>query len=79
MCCNVPPSRLSNQARFILEKCDGTLTVENKRKKAMIDELQRKGFDSDPVKRWKKAQLREEEEGGDGSDTDEEAVAAAGK
>ncbi len=41
--------RLSNQARFILEKCDGSLTVENKRKKAMVDELQRKGFDSDPV------------------------------
>ncbi len=44
-----PFFRLSNQARFILEKCDGSLTVENKRKKAMVDELQRKGFDSDPV------------------------------
>jgi len=50
--------RLTNQARFILEKCDGTLTVENKRKKAMIDELQRKGYDSDPIKKWKNAQLR---------------------
>jgi len=49
--------KLTNQARFILEKCDGTLTVENKRRKAMIDELLRKGYDSDPVKKWKNAQL----------------------
>ena len=42
------------QARFILEKCSGKLTIENKKKKDMIAELQRKGFDSDPVKSWKK-------------------------
>jgi len=42
--------KLSNQARFILEKCDGTLKVENKKKKIMIDELARRGYDSDPVK-----------------------------
>ena len=49
--------KLSNQARFILEKCDGSLVVENKKKKIMVDELQRKGFDSDPVKKWKKGQV----------------------
>lgn len=30
--------------------------IENKKKKDMIAELQRKGFDSDPVKSWKKLQ-----------------------
>jgi len=48
--------RLSNQARFILEKCDGSLTIENKKKKIMITELQRKNFDPDPVKKWKAVQ-----------------------
>ena len=49
--------KLSNQARFILEKCDGSLVVENKKKKVMVEELQRRGFDSDPVKKWKKGQV----------------------
>merc|ERR1719486_1664843 len=48
--------KLSNQARFILEKCDGSLKIENKKKKMMIDELSRRGYDSDPVKAWKKTQ-----------------------
>merc|ERR1711872_683709 len=48
--------KLSNQARFILEKCDGSLKVENKKKQLMIDELSRRGYDSDPVKAWKKSQ-----------------------
>ena len=37
--------KLSNQARFILEKCDGSLVIENKKKKVMIAELQKKNFD----------------------------------
>ena len=61
--------KLSNQARFIIEKCDGSLVVENKKKKAMIAELQRKNFDPDPVKRWKKTQ-EEQTESGDESDSD---------
>merc|ERR1712062_784472 len=48
--------KLSNQARFILEKCDGSLIIEKKKKKVMISELQKKNFDADPVKRWKAAQ-----------------------
>ena len=49
--------KLSNQARFILEKCDGTLKIENKKKKIMIEELSKRGYDSDPVKAWKKSQV----------------------
>merc|ERR1712242_581460 len=53
--------RLSNQARFILEECDGTLTVENKKKKVMIEELQRRKYDPDPVKKWKAVQGKTDE------------------
>ena len=67
--------KLSNQARFILEKCDGRLVIENKKKKDMIEELQRKGFESDPVKMWKIAQDRdaalEQEENSDSESVDD--------
>ena len=53
-------AKLTNQARFILEKCDGTLTVENKKKKDMIAELARRGYDSDPLVAWKLLQNRDE-------------------
>ena len=43
-------------SRFILEKCDGKLTIENKKKKDMIAELVKRGYDSDPVKAWKASQ-----------------------
>jgi len=49
-------AKLSNQARFIIEKCDGSLVVENKKKKSMMAELQRRNYDPDPVKRWRKTQ-----------------------
>lgn len=52
-------SRLTNQARFILEKIQGTLVIENKRKKELIQMLQQMGYDSDPVKAWKQAQEKE--------------------
>ncbi|KAJ8927719.1 hypothetical protein NQ314_019780 [Rhamnusium bicolor] len=32
-------NKLSNQARFIMEKCSGKLTVENKKRKTIVDEL----------------------------------------
>lgn len=41
-----------------MEKCDGSLTIENKKKKNMIDELIRRGFDPDPVKKWKANQVK---------------------
>ncbi|KAF3853418.1 hypothetical protein F7725_014106 [Dissostichus mawsoni] len=53
-------AKLSNQARFILEKIQGTLVIENKPKKELIRMLQEMGFDSDPVKAWKQAQEKEE-------------------
>uniref|UniRef100_A0A3Q1BTU6 DNA topoisomerase 2 n=1 Tax=Amphiprion ocellaris TaxID=80972 RepID=A0A3Q1BTU6_AMPOC len=55
-------AKLTNQARFILEKIQGTLVIENKPKKELIRMLQQMGYDSDPVKAWKHAQEKEEEE-----------------
>ncbi|XP_043215236.1 DNA topoisomerase 2-alpha-like isoform X2 [Amphibalanus amphitrite] len=72
-------SRLSNQARFILEKCDNKLTIENKKKKDMIAELVKRGYDSDPVKAWKVAQQQLlDEEAADSQDSQEEEAAAPG-
>ncbi|XP_018431523.1 PREDICTED: DNA topoisomerase 2-alpha [Nanorana parkeri] len=53
-------SRLSNQARFILEKIEGKLVIENKPKKELIQMLVQRGYDSDPVKAWKQTQEKEE-------------------
>uniref|UniRef100_A0A6Q2XLA8 DNA topoisomerase 2 n=1 Tax=Esox lucius TaxID=8010 RepID=A0A6Q2XLA8_ESOLU len=43
-------AKLTNQARFILEKIQGTLVIENKPKKQLITMLTEMGYDSDPVK-----------------------------
>ncbi|XP_022654783.1 DNA topoisomerase 2-like isoform X2 [Varroa destructor] len=59
--------KLSNQARFILEKCDGRLVVENKRKKEMMKILVERGYDPDPMLKWK-----------DKNTTDQEKEAEAG-
>ncbi|XP_053554372.1 DNA topoisomerase 2-alpha [Bombina bombina] len=53
-------SKLSNQARFILEKIEGKLVIENKPKKEIIQMLIQRGYDSDPVKVWKDTQAKEE-------------------
>lgn len=71
---------LSARARFIEEKCAGTLTVENKKKKELIKELIKRGFPSDPIAEWKKKTPQDHEKagtggasgGGGGSDEDEE-------
>lgn len=55
-------SLLSNQARFILEKCNKTLTVENKKRKIMIDELIQRGYDPDPIVTWKEKMKSEEDD-----------------
>uniref|UniRef100_A0A673HX87 DNA topoisomerase 2 n=1 Tax=Sinocyclocheilus rhinocerous TaxID=307959 RepID=A0A673HX87_9TELE len=55
-------AKLSNQARFILEKIQGTLVIENKPKKELIRMLQQMGYDSDPVKAWKDAQEKVQED-----------------
>ncbi|XP_063239277.1 DNA topoisomerase 2 isoform X2 [Bacillus rossius redtenbacheri] len=51
--------KLSNQARFILEKCSGELVVENKKRKVMMDELKKRGYEEDPVYQWKMKQDKE--------------------
>lgn len=48
-------SVLTNQARFILEKCNKTLTVENKKRKEMVEELISRGYDTDPMITWKES------------------------
>merc|ERR1712110_1304206 len=69
---------LSNKARFIVEKCKGDITVENKKRKKIIAELIARNYDPDPVKKWKKEheqQMHQEsQENGaqSGSDSDSE-------
>lgn len=65
--------KLSNQARFIMEKCSGELTVENKKRKTIVDELVKRGYAPDPVKEWKKRQAEEDEEEVDGQVEEEES------
>ncbi|XP_069504951.1 DNA topoisomerase 2-beta isoform X2 [Ambystoma mexicanum] len=55
-------AKLSNQARFILEKIQGKITIENKSKRDLIQMLVQKGFESDPVKAWKEAQEKATED-----------------
>uniref|UniRef100_A0A8C2SD18 DNA topoisomerase 2 n=1 Tax=Capra hircus TaxID=9925 RepID=A0A8C2SD18_CAPHI len=59
-------TKLNNQARFILEKIQGKITIENRSKKDLIQMLVQRGYESDPVKAWKEAQekviISEEEE-----------------
>ncbi|MEE6466089.1 hypothetical protein FKM82_006831 [Ascaphus truei] len=55
-------AKLNNQARFILEKIQGKIAIENKSKRDLIHMLVQKGFESDPVKAWKEAQEKATEE-----------------
>ncbi|CAJ0586787.1 unnamed protein product, partial [Mesorhabditis spiculigera] len=52
--------RLSNQARFILAKIKGDILMENKKKANIVEQLIKKGFDPDPVKKWKDVQKKKE-------------------
>ncbi|XP_033309875.1 DNA topoisomerase 2 isoform X2 [Bombus bifarius] len=70
-------SKLSNQARFILEKCDGTIVIENKKRKDMIAELIRREYESDPVLAWKLSQNREEVLEEVAENVDEESATAS--
>ncbi|KAH0513860.1 DNA topoisomerase 2-beta, partial [Microtus ochrogaster] len=49
-------TKLNNQARFILEKIQGKITIENRSKKDLIQMLVQRGYESDPVRAWKEAQ-----------------------
>ncbi|XP_056335728.1 DNA topoisomerase 2-beta isoform X2 [Danio aesculapii] len=64
-------AKLSNQARFVLEKIEGKLSIENKSKRDLIRMLVQRGYESDPVAAWNKAQEKSlEEEDGGGNDSD---------
>ncbi|CAH8866181.1 unnamed protein product [Trichobilharzia szidati] len=47
--------KLENQARFVLEKIQSIITIENKPKKELIRMLKDANYDSDPVKAWKES------------------------
>ncbi|KAL3855352.1 hypothetical protein ACJMK2_014568 [Sinanodonta woodiana] len=64
--------KLDNIARFIMEKIDGTVVVENKPKKELIQLLVRRGYDSDPAKAWKEAQNKGKEVN-DSEDSEDES------
>ncbi|KAH8357885.1 hypothetical protein KR200_002780 [Drosophila serrata] len=68
--------RLSDQARFILEKCEKKLVVENKQRKAMCDELVKRGYRADPVKEWQR-RIKMEDAEQDNEEDDDEADAEA--
>ncbi|XP_015928118.1 DNA topoisomerase 2-alpha [Parasteatoda tepidariorum] len=71
--------KLKNQARFILEKIEGKLTIENRKKLEMIKCLIERGYDSDPVKAWKEAQKVDTDESkADDSDNEKEEVDTSG-
>ncbi|XP_024151279.1 DNA topoisomerase 2-beta [Oryzias melastigma] len=55
-------AKLSNQARFVLEKIEGKISIENKSKRELIRMLVQKGYESDPVAAWSKAQEKSQEE-----------------
>lgn len=63
--------KIENQARFILEKNDRILVMENIRKKEFVAQLIKRNYDSDPVKVWKK-KYAEKDEDVASSDSDED-------
>lgn len=73
-------AKLNNQARFILEKIDGKIIIENKPKKELIKVLIQRGYDSDPVKAWKEAQQKvpDEEENEESDNENSDSVAESG-
>ena len=46
-------SKLDNIARFIVEKIEGKIKIENLKKKDLVKLLADKGYLSDPVRKWK--------------------------
>lgn len=64
--------KLSNQARFISEKCSGELVVENKKRKTIVEELIKKGYDPDPLKEWKKKANKDDNDDEEQEEDEEE-------
>lgn len=52
-------AKLDNMARFIMEKIEGKIKVENMKKDALVKMLVEKGYQSDPIREWKEKMLRE--------------------
>ncbi|XP_076013334.1 DNA topoisomerase 2-beta [Genypterus blacodes] len=74
-------AKLSNQARFVLEKIEGKVSIENKSKRELIRMLVQKGFESDPVAAWGKAQekaLEEDSQEGNESDSSLDSDSTSG-
>ncbi|ETE68670.1 DNA topoisomerase 2-alpha, partial [Ophiophagus hannah] len=72
-------AKLNNQARFILEKIEGKIVIENKPKKELIQVLIERGYDSDPVKAWKESQQKDiDENAEEDTDKENESTAASG-
>ncbi|KAG5443900.1 DNA topoisomerase 2-alpha, variant 2 [Clonorchis sinensis] len=68
--------KLENQARFVLEKIQSQISIENKPRKELIQILKSAAYDSDPVRAWKEcldklASLEEEMESGSGEPTEQ--------
>ena len=77
--------RLTNQARFIVEKIGGKLVLENKKKDAFMRVLAEAGYDPDPVLKWEESvgirkgrKNKDDDENGDqnGDAEEEESVGA---
>lgn len=64
--------KLKNQARFIQEKIDGDIKIENKKRKVFMQTLEERGYKSDPVKKWRRANNIEPEKKKRSDDDEEE-------
>ncbi|KAF5909132.1 DNA topoisomerase 2-beta isoform X1, partial [Clarias magur] len=74
-------AKLSNQARFVLEKIEGKISIENKTKRELIRMLVQRGYESDPVAAWTKAQekaLEDEDHDGNVSDSSVDSGSSSG-
>ncbi|RMX40987.1 hypothetical protein pdam_00011595 [Pocillopora damicornis] len=61
-------TKLSSQARFILEKIEGQIIIENRTKRDIVTTLVQHGYPSDPIKAWKDTQKSSAPDEGDTDD-----------
>ncbi|CAD5115354.1 DgyrCDS4334 [Dimorphilus gyrociliatus] len=54
--------KLTNMARFIVEKIEGKIKIEDRKKKDIIAQLVQRDFEPDPVKSWKEKVEKERRE-----------------
>jgi DNA topoisomerase-2 len=62
---------ITNKARFICENIDKKISVMNKKKKVLIQELYKAKYDSDPIAAWKKSIKTDRASVEDGNESDE--------